>query len=309
MTLAGAFWPRWVRRLPPGELRQFPVEAGTSLLAKCHWQARPRACATLVLVHGLEGSSESGYMRGVAEKAYVAGLNVVRLNQRTCGGSEELSATLYGSCLSGDYRAVLRELAEQDRLPEIYFAGYSMGGNLVMNMAAQLGEKAPAELRGVCGVCPTIDLAACVEAIGRAENAIYQRYFVSALKARLKRKARRGPGNFAGRGQLAVRTIREFDSVITAPHFGYRDADDYYFQASACREAQRIAVPVLVIASQDDPVVPFAIFHRPALRKNPHIQLLAPERGGHCAFISRFAGDERFWAEARLVEFCSKGGV
>src|SRR3954471_24465138 len=121
MTIASALWPRRTDRLPLPEPRNFQVEPGTCLLAKCHWQARPRECGTLVLVHGLEGSSESGYMRGIAEKAFAAGLNVVRVNQRTCGGSEELSATLYGSCLSGDYRAVLYELIERDRSPAIYF--------------------------------------------------------------------------------------------------------------------------------------------------------------------------------------------
>ena len=196
MTLAGSLWPRRAGRLPVGEERRFQVEPGTQLLAKCHWQARPRECATLVLVHGLEGSSESGYMLGLAEQAFAAGFNVLRVNQRTCGGTEELTPTLYCSALSADYRAILLELIERDRLPAIFFAGYSMGGNLVLKMAGELGADAPPELRGVCGVCPTIDLAACVEALGRPGNALYEWNFVSKLKARLRRKARLFPGKF-----------------------------------------------------------------------------------------------------------------
>jgi predicted alpha/beta-fold hydrolase len=315
MTLAGAFWPRWVRRLPRGEERRFEVEAGTCLLVKCHWQASRRECATLVLVHGLEGSSESGYMRGLAEQAFVAGLNVLRVNQRTCGGTEELTPTLYGSGLSADYQAILFELIERDRLPALYFAGYSMGGNLVLRMAGQLGAEAPPELRGVCGVCPTIDLAACVDAIERPSNALYQRHFVRGLKARLRRKARLfpameragKPGKFVRDGVARVRTVREFDDAVTAPHFGYRDVDDYYYQASACRVVGRIAVPCLIITAQDDPVVPFSIFGGAEVHGNPRIMLAAPERGGHCAFVSRFAGWERFWAEARVAEFCFRG--
>ena len=289
MTLAGAFWPRRARRLPPAESRQFEVEPGTRLLAKCHWQASRRECATLVVVHGLEGSSESGYMRGLAEQAFVAGLNVLRVNQRTCGGSEELTPTLYGSGLSADYRAILFELIERDRLPAIYFSGYSMGGNLVLAMAGRLGAQAPRELRGVCGVCPTIDLAACVDAIGRPSNALYQRHFVRALKARLRRKARLS-GELAVNGVASVRTVREFDDAVTAPHFGYRDADDYYYQASACRVTQQIAVPALIITAQDDPVVPFSIFAGSEVRGNSCISVLAPPQGGHCAFISRPGG-------------------
>jgi uncharacterized protein len=318
MTLAGALWPRRTRRLPAGETRRFEVEAGTWLLAKCHWQPQRRECATLVLVHGLEGSSESGYMRGLAEQAFVAGLNVLRMNQRTCGGTEELTPTLYGSGLSADYRAMLFELIQRDRLPALFFAGYSMGGNLVLSMAGRLGAEAPPELRGVCGVCPTIELAACVDAIGRPGNALYERNFVRKLKARMRRKARLfpafakatagRPGEFALDGLARVRTLREFDGAVTAPHFGYRDADDYYFQASACRVIEQIAVPALIITAQDDPVVPFGIFGAPEVRGNAHITVLAPEHGGHCAFISRTAGWERFWAEARVVEFCGAAG-
>jgi uncharacterized protein len=314
MTLAGSLWPRRAKRLPPAEDRRFEVEPGTCLLAKCHWQPQRRECSTLVLVHGLEGSSESGYMRGLAEKAFVSGCNVLRVNQRTCGGSESLTPTLYGSCLSGDYAAILRELVEQDKLPALFFAGYSMGGNLVLAMAGRLGADAPPELRGVCGVCPTIELSACVEALDRPSNKLYQRHFVRGLVARLRRKARLfpaielagRPGEFSLDGLDRLRTVREFDGAVTAPHFGYRDAEDYYHQASACRVIQQIAVPTLIIAAQDDPVVPFKIFEGTEVRGNQNITVLAPEQGGHCAFISRTAGWERFWAEARVVEFCTR---
>lgn len=310
MTMAGSLWPRRARRLPLGQDRQFEAEPGTHLLAKCHWQPQPREHATLVLVHGLEGSSESGYMRGLAEQAFVAGLNVLRVNQRSCGESEELSTTLYGSGLSGDYRSILLELIAQDGMPEIFFAGYSMGGNLVLSMAGKLGGDAPAELRGVCGVCPTIELDDCVGAIERPENALYQWHFLSGLKARLRRAARRSAGrSLDGLGRLdgpgRMRTIREFDDAVTAPHFGYRGADDYYFRASAARVIGGIAVPALIVTAQDDPVVPFKIFGGPDLRGNSQVQIVAPAHGGHCAFISRFSGWERFWAEARVVEFCN----
>jgi hypothetical protein len=313
MTLAGAFWPRLVGRLPPAEDRRFEVEPGTQLLAQCHWQEQRRECATLVVVHGLEGSSESGYMIGLGEKAFAAGLNVLRVNQRTCGGTEGLTPTLYCSALSGDYLAILRELIERDRLPAIFFAGFSMGGNLVFKMAGELGAEAPAELRGVCGVCPTIDLAACVDAIDRPENVLYDWNFVRSLKARLRRKARLftatagRPGKFAPEGMAKVHSVREFDGAVTAPHFGYRDVDDYYHRASACRVVEQIAVPTLIITAEDDPVVPFAIFSGAEVRGNSWISVLAPEHGGHCAFISRQSGWERFWAEARVVEFCTRG--
>src|SRR5258706_15694410 len=147
-TFASAFWPRRFPRLVRSTPREFETEPGTSIRGECHWQSQPRERPTLVLVHGLEGSCESGYMLGLAERAVVAGWNAVRLHQRNCGGTESLTPTLYNSGLSGDFPAVLNELIERDSLPEIFFAGYSMGGNLVLKMAGELAGAAPPQLRG-----------------------------------------------------------------------------------------------------------------------------------------------------------------
>jgi uncharacterized protein len=302
-TLVSSFLPRRFPRLPRSAPREFEIEPGTRIRGQCHWQVAPRERPTLVLVHGLEGSSESGYMLGLAERAFAAGWNAVRLNQRNCGGTESLTPTLYNSGLSGDYCAVLAELIERDALPEIFFAGYSMGGNLVLKMAGELGGHAPLQLRAVAGVCPCVDLGLCADAVGLTRNFIYQEHFVRNLKKRMGRKARLFPGQFDLAPMARVRTLREFDDKITAKYCGFRDATDYYARCSALRVASGIQVPTLIVTSQDDPFVPFASFSDPALTSNTNVRVIAPSRGGHCAFISRYAGEERFWAEACLMEF------
>jgi hypothetical protein len=304
MTITGALLPRRTPRLSRAEGRLFEVEPRTQLLALCHWQREPSRLPTLALVHGLEGSSESGYMRTLAARAFAAGFNVLRINQRNCGGTERLTTTLYNSGLSADFRTILLELVERDRLKQIFLAGYSMGGNLVLKMAAELGAAAPRELRGICAVCPTLDLAACVDAIERPENRLYQWHFVRHLKSRVRRKAKLFPGQFELNGMDRVRTVREFDDAITAPCCGYRSAADYYERASAMRVVHQIAVPTLILTSKDDPVVPFESFGAPEIAGNPRIQIAATQSGGHCAFISRSRGPERYWAEARVLEFC-----
>ena len=304
MTMAGALLPRRTSGLGRAEDRLFEVEPGTQLLARCHWQREPRQEPTLALVHGLEGSSESPYMRGLAARAFAAGFNVLRINQRNCGGTERLTGTLYNSGLSADFRAVLLELIARDGLKQIFFAGYSMGGNLVLKMAGELGAAAPRELRAICAVGPTLDLAACVDAIARPENWLYQWHFVRQLKLRMRRKAKLFPGQFELKSMRRVRTVREFDDAITAPSCGYRNAADYYERASAMRVAHRIAVPTLILTSKDDPVVPIESFGAPEIGQNPQIQVAATEFGGHCAFISRASGLERYWAETRVLEFC-----
>ena len=305
MTLAGALWPRRTPRLPAGEDRLFETEPETQLLARCHWQAN-RDAPTLVLVHGLEGSFNSPYIRGTAEKAFISGFNVIRINQRNCGGTDRLTPSVYNSGLSGDYRAVLEELIRRDHLRAICFAGFSMGGNLVLKMAGELGTTVPKELIAVCGVCPTIELAACVDAIEHASNRMYQVNFVRQLKARMRRKSKLFPGRYDLSKLHRIRTIRQFDDVITAPNSGYEGAADYYERASAARSANRISVPTLILTAQDDPIVPYTLFATAGIDSNPRIVFEAPEHGGHCSFISRWPGWERYWAESRLVEFCQE---
>lgn len=304
MTLAAAFWLRRFPALPPSAPRFFETEPGTRVRADCHWQPEPQRHPALILLHGLEGSSDSGYMLGTAEKAFRARFNVLRLNQRNCGGTEALTPTLYNSGLSSDIRAVVQNLIEAEKLTEVFVAGFSMGGNLVLKMVAELGQEAPAELRAAIGVCPSCDLAACADAIGEPRNVLYERHFVKRLKQRMRVKAELFPGRYPLNGLERVWSVREFDGVITAKFCGFRDADDYYARSSALPLLGQIRVPTLLLAAQDDPMVPFRSFDARSLNRNPHLTLVAPEHGGHCAFIARQSGDERFWAEARIVEFC-----
>jgi predicted alpha/beta-fold hydrolase len=309
MTIAANFWKRPVPLLAGSVTRWFETEPGTKVRAECHWQVNAVRRPTLVVLHGLEGSCDSGYIRGTAEKAWVAGFNVVRLNQRNCGGSEKMSNTLYHSGLSGDVLAVVTELIEQDGMPEVFAVGFSMGGNLVLKMAGELGADAPDELRAVVAVAPALDLAACADALAETRNFIYERHFVQRLKKRMLLKARLFPELFplaqiGGFGDIA--TVRDFDDLVTARFCDFRDAGDYYARSSASVVMSEIRLPTLILTSKDDPFVPFAPFENPAIRNNPNITLVATDRGGHCAFISQETGAERFWAEARIVEFCTQ---
>jgi hypothetical protein len=303
MTIVAAMLRRRFPDLPPAETRLFEVAPGVRLVGFAHWQAARRERPMLVLVHGLEGSSESGNLLGLSEKAFRAGFSVVRLNQRNCGAGEQYSPTLYNSGLSADYRAVLVELLESDRVPEIVFAGWSMGGNLLMKMAGELGAAAPPEFRALAVVCPALNLSVCAATLEEPRNFIYLRHFVRNLKARTLRKARTYPGTIRLDGLARVRTVRDFDNAVIAPQFGFRDAEDYYQRSSALRVVDRVSIPSLILAAKNDPVVPISTFDVPAIRENPNVTFEAPPHGGHSGFISRWKGIERFWAEARLLEF------
>jgi uncharacterized protein len=304
MTMVTWGWPRRFPRLPAPVARLFDVAPGVQVLAHAHWHPSPRRHPTLLLLHGLEGSSEAHYMRGIADKGFRAGFNVVRLNQRNCGGTEHLSNTLYHSGLTEDPVVVLRELVARDRLPSVVVAGYSLGGNLAVKLAGDFGEAAPPELHAVAAVSPTIDLERCVRALERRSNAVYQWNFVRNLKSRMRRKARLFPDRFSLEPLASIRTVREFDDRYTAPHFGFRDASDYYHRASALRVADRIRVPTLILAAEDDPFVPSAPFADPLVRANPAITVRVSRHGGHCAFLGAAEnGEDGYWAERAIVQF------
>lgn len=306
MTLAAFAWPRRfrLRKHRADEARMFEVAAGVRVLAHCRWQPERRSHPTLLLLHGLEGSSTSVYMLETADKAFRAGFNIVRMNMRTCGGTEHLTPTLYNSGMSGDLRAVIEELTARDGLSRIYLAGWSMGGNLVLKLAGESGDETLTQLAGVCAVSPAIDLHACVVAIEQPSNWLYENRFMSDLRKRIRRKSKLHPELYDTSELKLVRTVRDFDNRFTARDGGYIDAEDYYTRASSLPLIPRIRKPTLIIHAQDDPFVPFDSFLHPSIAENPHVILLAPPFGGHVAFLAdRTAGEDRFWAENRIVEF------
>jgi predicted alpha/beta-fold hydrolase len=288
------------------ESRLFEVEPGTRVLLRCRWQAERRRAPTLLLLHGLEGSTESLYMLGTAQKAFRQGFNVVGMNMRNCGGTEHLAATLYHSGLTRDFARVLKEeLAGREGLTEVFVAGFSMSGNMVLRLAGDYGREAPTELAGVAAVSPSIDLHSCADALERRPNALYRASFVRNLRKRVLRKSRLRPGLYDTSALRRVRTIREFDERITAPHGGYGGAADYYDRTSSRAVIPRIGVPALVIHSADDPLIPAEPFRDPDIASNPDVLLVLTRSGGHVGFISAPApGEDRHWAENRVVDFC-----
>ena len=304
-TLYAWAMPRAFPRLPQPMPRYFDVAPDARVLAHCHWHPHPADHPTFLLLHGLEGSSLVHYMGGMADKAWAAGWNVVRLNQRNCGDTEHLSRGLYHSGLTNDPLFVMREIAEVDGIRAMTVAGYSLGGNLALKLAGELGDTFPA-LTAVCAVSPTMDLAECVDALERRSNIAYEFNFVRRLKARMRRKAALFPGDFSLEPLGRVWTVRQFDEAYTAPHHGFRDAADYYYRASALRVVDGIRVPALILTAQDDPFVPVGPFREPCVVSNPHITVVMTRHGGHCAFVEHANGEyDGYWAEREVVRFAT----
>ena len=302
----GTMWPRRFPRLPASESRLLRIGEDTQLRLVCNWQPSHRERPTLVLVHGLEGSSDSQYLIGIADKGWGAGFNSVRVNIRNCGDTEHLTPHLYNAGLSDDLRKVVELLIAGEGLRELHLAGYSMGGNTFLKLAGEWGKDAPPEVKSLCAVSPSIDLARCADALGQPSNFIYERRFVRGLRRRMHRKRDLFPDLYNTNSLEQVRSVREFDDKFTAPLSGYGNAENYYYKASALRVIDRIALPTLILAAQDDPFIPVESFSDPAVTGNPNLTVLTPPHGGHSGFIQRRRNDnneDSFWAENRVVDF------
>lgn len=303
-TVVGNFLPRPPFRLTTVDeaVEVDPVDQ-SRVLCHCHWQPEAVLPSRLavILVHGLEGSSDSRYIKGIAARAFAAGMNVVRMNMRNCGGTESLTPTLYHSGRSADVEAVVHHFTKRFGLSRVALVGYSMGGNLVLKLAGEWGAQHP--LAAVATVCPVIDLAPSADALHEPANRIYEWKFLRSLMQRFHRKATLFPDVYKETRIGPVRSIREFDQKIVAPYCGFRDADDYYYRAASARVVDCIAVPTFIVNALDDPFIRFYPETRAKLRANAHINFVETRYGGHCAFLARRSADGIHWAETTVVRF------
>ena len=298
LTIAGNFWPRQIdEERFPAVRKQYRIDRQTSILVFEHQPTGvPRG--QIVCIHGLEGSADAGYIRSLAQAALLRGFGVHRMNLRTCGGTEELCQTMYHSGLTSDTRRILEEL-ERRHLGPSFLAGFSLGGNVALKLAGELGKTDL--IAGVCAVSTPIDLADCVRQIDKPSNVLYARRFLQRLCDRIRRKSRLSRDVYTTEGLNEVKTIWEFDDRFTAPLFGFGTAANYYDTQSAVRYLASIRVPALAVMAKDDPLVPFRIYEHPAFLSNPALQLLATEHGGHLGFLS--LKKPRFWLDGVLLDW------
>jgi len=285
------------------EERLIEVEPGIHVLCHCHWQTDPRPALTVIVVHGLEGSTESKYMLGVAEKGFATGMNVVRMNQRTCGGTDHLAPTLYHSGRSGDVMAVAKALIENDGISRFALCGFSMGGNIVLKTAGEWGAKGPREFCAVAAVCPAMDLASSADTLHRTVNRLYEQYFLWKLKARMRNKARCFPGRYDLSRLRGLKSLRDFDDKVTAFYCGFNGASDYYARAAAANVVDKIAIPTYILYARNDPFIRVLPETRRKVEANPNIEFVETEDGGHCSFLGERNGYDGHYAERRIVDF------
>lgn len=296
----------WLRRglrfRPPAEDIVLDVDEDVRLLMRASWQPGPReARPALVLVHGLAGDDGGGQVIAAALHAWSRGWHVLRMNMRGAGDSEAICARLYNSGLDGDVIAVLREASRH--VPQIAAAGFSLGAALTLLAAGRRHRELPASVFGLAAVSPPLHLSTCADTFERPANRAYVMNFMGELKRAYRSRQRRLPHLYEAGRERGLRTIRAYDDAITAPYGGYRDAAHYYECSSAGPHLVSVNRPTLIVAAEDDPLIPATSITRWDLPASGCVQREMYPTGGHVGFVAPTPAPGQFWAAERLLDF------
>jgi uncharacterized protein len=266
---------------------------------------RPR----LLLLHGLEGSVRSHYAQGLLNEAARRGWGADLLIFRSCGSEPNRARRFYHSGETSDAWFALERISAQFPNSPLGIAGVSLGGNVMLKMLGERGENLPANLRAAAAVSVPFDLARSSKRVNRGLSKMYQRFFLQSLKRKAAEKALRFPDLATQESIAALRTLADFDNLITGPLHGFRDADDYYQRSSSLRWLHRIKLTTLLLSAVDDPMLPPEVLEevRDIARNNPALHPDFVRHGGHAGFIAGFRPWRPFYyAEYRVGEFLAK---
>lgn len=290
---------------------RLPVEAlvvdadeDVRLLVRATWQPDRERRPTLVIVHGLGGSSEGSYALSLGRLAFGHGWNVARMNMRGAGDGEALCARLYNAGLDSDLIAVLVALARLT--PRLCVAGFSLGANLTALALGRGAARLPAGVLGAAAVSPPLLLSACADALDSPRNRFYREHYLRQLRAGYRRRQRARPDLYEPGRERGARSIREFDDRVTAFYGGYAGVADYYARSSAGPQLERVERPLLLLAAADDPMIPLDSVTRWALPAHGRVVREITATGGHVGFLAPAQAPGHFWAADRVLAFLTR---
>jgi len=303
-------WGKLVRRAPLIETRIERWATGDGDEIELH-RLTPRSVSAphagrLLVLHGLEGTIRSHYLRGLLALAQRRGWAVDALIFRTCNGKMTRARRLYHSGETTDLDRVVRRLVHEHRGQPLALAGFSLGGNVLLKWLGERGADLPEEVRAAAAVSVPFDLERGARFIERGFARVYTRHFLRTLRAKARAKLANDPGLFDATALERARTLFEFDDAVTAPVHGFDDAADYYRRSSSLQFLSLIRLPTLLLSAYDDPFLPPLVLRQVerVARGNRFLTVEFHQRGGHVGFVSgRAPWAPRYYAEERVVEF------
>lgn len=292
-------YPSLFRRVPEGYDAERLLETpdGDVLEVDVVVRGAPRAA---VLSHGLEGSTDRGYMRGMAQALVRRGWDVLAWNYRGCGRRPNRTPRSYHSGATDDLDVVVQH-ALAGGYETVALVGFSLGGNLTLKYLGERGEAADPRVRAAVAFSVPCDLAAGADHIDGRGNWLYRTNFLLSLRGKARDKQARFPDALADVVADGVRTIRDFDDRFTAPLHGFRDAADYYARCSCRRFLPGLRRPALLVSAADDPFLPDACYPYDLARDHAYLHLEVPRYGGHVGFTA--PESDEYWSETRAGAF------
>jgi len=290
------------RRAPKIHWARSRYHTGDGDFYDVDWQRRPGHRRLAVVLHGLEGSARSAYVRSLADQLGRSGWDVAAINLRGCSGELNRSVGFYHSGLTDDLAGLLSHSDVESGYDHVGLVGFSLGGNILLKYLGDRGRQVPARICGAVAVSVPCDLTHAGPHMDRPANQIYTRYLVRSLCRKIRAKARVYPGRLNLQGLDRIRTFSEFDDRFTAPLHGFIDAHDYWGRASGAAVADRIRVPTLLINARDDPFLPAGCFPWEIARRSPWLYLETPASGGHLGFADSL-WRRTSWMDGRIRRF------
>jgi uncharacterized protein len=301
-------WGKFVRRRVrvPTTVERWPTDDGDTLLIHRLHAAPERPM--LVLLHGLEGSPDSHYARGMLERAHANDWSAAAIVFRSCGGVMNDTRRFYHSGEITDLDFVVRRLTSDYPSAPIVLTGFSLGGNVLLKWLGERAADLPSQVVAAAAVSVPFDLARGARYLNQGFARVYERHFLRSLVRKAAVKRTRFPDLVPNVDLSALRSIWDFDDAVTAPVHGFRDAADYYERSSSLRWLDRIRVPTLLLNAIDDPFLPPQVLDevRDIARTTEALQCEFVEQGGHVGFIAgAMPWRPQYWAEWRVAEFLS----
>lgn len=304
---AHTIYPVIRRRLSGVGYQRERVELDDGDFLDLDW-SRVGGSSVVIVAHGLEGCSQAGYVKGMVRAFNRRAWDAIALNFRGCSGEPNRLLRSYHSGATDDlWRAA--EHAAQRGYQRVALIGFSLGGNVVLKLAGELGERAPAWLTGVVGISVPCDLKNSTEVMARPVNQFYMKRFLSNLRAKVRAKQARFPREMDDSGYARLKTFRHFDDRYTAPIHGFRDAEDYWAQCSANFFLAAIRRPALLLNAADDPFLGSSCFPREQAGEHPWLHLEVPAHGGHVGFVGGGLRPDEYFSERRALEFLAPGST
>ncbi len=257
-----------------------------------------------IIIHGLEGSSSSSYVKSLTTVLNLNKFDVVVLNLRGCSGEPNRLLSSYHSGKTDDLAAVLSHLDDQTKYDAYYIVGFSLGGNQTLKYLGENGHQTNSNIRSAVAISVPCDLKGSSEILEKFENQIYMRRFIRSLKQKAFIKSQYFPNSFLNKDKIdKVKNLYDFDNLYTAPAHGFKDAFDYWEKSSSKQFITNIKNPTLLITAADDPFLSKSCYPVKEASENSNFYLEIPKYGGHVGFNSNFSRINGLWLENRIVQF------